>query len=208
MSSLSTTVTVFLGLDHFLWHISNFVDTPHTRTINQFVSANEDVVNIQCTSCAEQQPRWQVIYYVRRCSFTLSKPFGCSTCFDSVTNFFLCFSSNAIHKFQKQGFFVLFLHYCRNHLGAPPASTMPPIVCKVSFLGPREPLVLPLVDPPVRKKILDHLYTGICALWIIFCLFFPIVCKSDFTNKSFLDLLVYLSFFKPSGSRPSFFFCE
>ena len=34
------------------------------------------------------------------------------------------------------------------------------------FLGPRGPLVLPLVGPvrPVRAKNLDHLYTGIYAL--------------------------------------------
>ena len=31
------------------------------------------------------------------------------------------------------------------------------------FLGPRGPLVLPLIDPSVRKKNLDHLYTGIHA---------------------------------------------
>ena len=32
------------------------------------------------------------------------------------------------------------------------------------FLGPRGPLVLPLVELYVRKKNLDHLYTGIHAL--------------------------------------------
>ena len=36
------------------------------------------------------------------------------------------------------------------------------------FLGPRGPLVLPLIDPSVlpsvRAKNLDHLYTGIHAL--------------------------------------------
>ena len=161
LSSLSKCpwlLLFFMGSDHFLWHIFNFVDIPHTRTINHFVSANEDVVNIQCTSCAEQQPRWQIIYYVRRCSFTLSKPFGCSTCFDSVTNFFCVFSLNSIHKFQKQVFFV-FVFHCPNHLGTPPASTVSPVVCEVSFLGLREPLVLPLVDPPVPKENLDHLYT-------------------------------------------------
>ena len=96
----------------------------------------------------------------------MSKPFGCSTCFDSVTNFFCVFSLNSIHKFQKQVFFV-FVFHCPNHLGTPPASTVSPVVCEVSFLGPREPLVLPLVDPPVPKKNLDHLYTGIYALCII-----------------------------------------
>ena len=45
-------------------------------------------------------------------------------------------------------------------------------VCKdckswMSFLGPRGPLVLPLIGPArpsVRAKNLDHLYTGIYAL--------------------------------------------
>ena len=32
------------------------------------------------------------------------------------------------------------------------------------FLGPRGPLVLPLVGPSVRKKNLDRLYTGLYAL--------------------------------------------
>ena len=32
------------------------------------------------------------------------------------------------------------------------------------FLGPRGPLVLPLVELRTRKKNLDHLYTGIYAL--------------------------------------------
>ena len=35
------------------------------------------------------------------------------------------------------------------------------------FLGPRGPLVLPLVDPPSRKKNPDHFYTGWYALRII-----------------------------------------
>ena len=37
-----------------------------------------------------------------------------------------------------------------------------------NYLGPRGPLVLPLIGPvpsrPVRAKNLDHLYTGIYAL--------------------------------------------
>ena len=58
-----------------------------------------------------------------------------------------------------------------------------PMTC---FLGPRGPLVLHLVDPslrsrtlscpqscPVRKKNLDHFYTGIHALWIIRSLIKP-----------------------------------
>ena len=33
-----------------------------------------------------------------------------------------------------------------------------------SFLGPRGPLVLPLVDPLVCKKYLDHLHTSRCMV--------------------------------------------
>ena len=33
-------------------------------------------------------------------------------------------------------------------------------------LGPRGPLVLPLVDPPSRKKKPDHFYTGVYAIRI------------------------------------------
>ena len=38
---------------------------------------------------------------------------------------------------------------------------------KGSFLGPRGPLVLPLVNPPGRNANRDPLYTGIYASWII-----------------------------------------
>ena len=36
-----------------------------------------------------------------------------------------------------------------------------------TFLSPRGPLVLPLVNPPACNKNLDPLYTGIYASWII-----------------------------------------
>ena len=41
--------------------------------------------------------------------------------------------------------------------------------CAVQFLGPRGPLVLPLVNPPARTTQWKsgHLYTGIYASWII-----------------------------------------
>ena len=38
------------------------------------------------------------------------------------------------------------------------------IISYISFLGPRGPIVLPLVEcPSTRAKNLDHLYTGIHA---------------------------------------------
>ena len=40
-------------------------------------------------------------------------------------------------------------------------------VLKMRFLGPRGPLVLPLVDPCLRNENLDPMYTGIYASWII-----------------------------------------
>ena len=47
------------------------------------------------------------------------------------------------------------------------------------FLGPRGPLVLPLVDPSARVKNLDHLYIGTYASWIIRRLIKPTWCPHE-----------------------------
>ena len=50
------------------------------------------------------------------------------------------------------------------------------VVTLMLFLGPRGPLVQPLKTcPSFRKKNLDHLYTGIYALWIMKRIIKPIL---------------------------------
>ena len=54
-------------------------------------------------------------------------------------------------------------------ISSPKHSSVEMLMLMFTFLGPRGPLVLPLIGPvrpvrPVRAKNLDHLYTGIYAL--------------------------------------------